>query len=132
TFPTVPRQPRATTIKNNMSWYRPCFLIAVAWFTTPICQGWIPLTTSGSYPQTSTFGLKSPVSCCIPYRHVPLATRERVTQGLILASSGKSRDPEEVESKEGERRPTARMIDTPIPDYLIDMLKEAGEIDENG
>ena len=24
------------------------------------------------------------------------------------------------------------MIDTPIPDYLIDMLKESGEIDENG
>lgn len=24
------------------------------------------------------------------------------------------------------------MDDTPIPEYLIDMLKEAGEIDENG
>lgn len=24
------------------------------------------------------------------------------------------------------------MDDTPIPEYMIDMLKEAGEIDENG
>lgn len=27
---------------------------------------------------------------------------------------------------------SVKMDDTPIPDYLIDMLKEAGEIDENG
>lgn len=24
------------------------------------------------------------------------------------------------------------MDETPIPDYLVDMLKEAGEVDENG
>lgn len=27
---------------------------------------------------------------------------------------------------------SVKMDDTPIPEYLIDMLKEAGEIDENG
>lgn len=27
---------------------------------------------------------------------------------------------------------SVKMVDTPIPDYLVDMLKEAGEIDENG
>lgn len=26
---------------------------------------------------------------------------------------------------------SAKMFDTPIPDYLIEMLKESGEIDEN-
>ncbi|CAM9218855.1 unnamed protein product [Ectocarpus sp. 13 AM-2016] len=119
---------------------RPCALAAAA--STCCClrfsQGWNLVATlnpglTSAAARATTWSRAAGVASARPSQH----TRARAA----IAAAVAPRDPWEAagqEAKEGDEKgekkvmPRLKMDDSPIPEYLIDMLKESGDIDEGG
>ncbi|CAM9415163.1 unnamed protein product [Pylaiella littoralis] len=99
------------------------------------CRGWAPAATlnhaSSSLPARAT-----PWSRTVPYG-LPWRPNHHHKAATAMAAAAAPRDPWEAADEEGKgsgekRMPRLKMDDSPIPEHLIDMLKEAGELDEDG